>query len=334
MDNQIYWWVGFNVFVLAMLALDLGVFHRKAHVVSVREALTWTGIWVALALVFNVVLYFVMGAEPALAFLTGYLIEKSLSMDNVFVFYLIFTCFGVPAAYQHRVLFWGILGALIMRAILIAWGIALINQFHWVIYVFGAFLIYTGFKMLFTQHTEIHPESNPALKLFRRFMPVTNDYHKDRFFVKLGNIRYATPLFAVLLLVETTDLVFALDSIPAIIAITREPFIVYTSNVFAILGLRALYFALAGVVRMFDYLHYGFSAILTFVGVKMIISHYYKIPIVVSLAVIASVLAISVVASVIKARREGNVISLEPEPGACLTQDAPDAESERNTTGV
>ena len=316
MDYPISWWIGFNVFVLAMLALDLGVFHRKAHVVSVREALTWTGVWIGLALVFNACVYFVLGHEPALQFLTGYLIEKSLSMDNVFVFYLIFTCFAVPAMYQHRVLFWGILGALIMRAILIACGITLLNKFHWIIYIFGGFLIITGIKMALSKETEIHPEKNPVLKLSRKYLPVTTDYEGQKFFVRIKGVVHATPLFVVLLLVETTDVVFAVDSIPAIIAITRDPFLVYTSNIFAILGLRTLYFALAGMVKLFHYLHYGFAVVLAFVGVKMLISEAYKIPILISLSVIIGVLTISVLASLMKARRDGIDLSLA-EPVVC-----------------
>lgn len=297
-----------------MLALDLGVFHRKASIISVKEALIWAVVWTVMALLFNVGIYFLMGSEPAMQFFTGYLIERALSMDNVFVFYLVFAAFGIPSKYQYRVLFWGIIGALIMRAILIACGITLVNQFHWVIYVFGGFLIVTGIKMGFSKDTEVHPEKNPALKLFKKFMPITTDIHEEKFFVRIKGAIYATPLFVVLLLVETTDVVFALDSIPAIIAITRDSFIVYTSNIFAVLGLRALYFALAGIVDLFDYLHYGFAVILAYVGVKMLISEVYKIPIVTSLLVIAGVLAISILASMIKARCDGKVISLEVKP--------------------
>jgi tellurite resistance protein TerC len=303
MGNEIYWWIGFNAFVLAMLALDLGVFHRKAHEVSVREALIWTGVWVALAMLFNVGLYYIQGKESALAFLTGYLIEKSLSVDNVFVFYLIFTALAVPKAYQHRVLFWGILGALVMRAILIAVGITLMKSFHWVIYVFGAFLIVTGIRMALCKDKEIDLEKNRVLRLFCRLVPSTPEYEGDRFFVRRGGKLLATPLLAVLVMVETSDLVFAVDSIPAILAITTDSFIVYTSNVFAILGLRALFFALAGVVGMFQYLHYGFSVILVFVGVKMTMVDFCKIPITVSLGVITTVLTVSVIASIIAANR-------------------------------
>ncbi len=311
MANEICCWVGFNIFVLAMLALDLGVFHRKSHEVSVKEALIWTGVWVGLALLFNGGLFFIRGKEAALTFLTGYLIEKSLSVDNVFVFYLIFTCCVVPKVYQHRVLFWGILGALVMRAILIATGITLMNTFHWIIYVFGAFLIITGIKMAFSKDKEIDPGKNPALKLFRRLVPTTKEYHNEKFLTRINGKLFATPLLAVLVMIETTDLVFALDSIPAILAISTDSFIVYTSNVFAILGLRALFFALAGVVNKFEYLHYGFSVILAFVGVKMVSANVIKIPIGISLGVISSVLVVSMAASVIVAKRNQPVIELD-----------------------
>lgn len=310
MSNEIYWWIGFNGFVLLMLALDLGVFHRKSHEVSVKEALIWTGVWVGLALAFNAGLYYMRGQEVALAFLTGYLIEKSLSVDNVFVFYLIFTMCAVPREYQHRVLFWGILGALVMRAILIAAGIALMSTFHWIIYVFGAFLIFTGIKMFTAKDKHIEPEKNPVLRLFKRLMPSCDNYEKDRFFIRRHGKLLATPLLAVLVMVETTDLVFAVDSIPAILAISTDSFIVYTSNVFAILGLRALFFALAGVVKMFSYLHYGFSVILVFVGTKMMLADVVKIPIIASLGVISAVLVVSMIASVAAARKNAPV----PEP--------------------
>jgi tellurite resistance protein TerC len=310
MQESIWLWVGFNVFVLFMLALDLGVFHRKAHVVSIKEAITWSVVWISLSLLFNLGIYFFWhqlvpgstysNSEAALAFLTGYLIEKSLSVDNIFVFILIFSFFAVPDAYQHRVLFWGILGALVMRGILIAAGAALLDQFHWIIYVFGAFLIFTGIRMARHQDEEIKPQHNPVVKFFRRFMPVTEGFERDKFFVRREGTLMATPLFLILLVVESTDLVFAVDSIPAIFAVTRDPFIVYTSNVFAILGLRALYFLLAGVMDKFQYLKLGLSVVLTFIGVKMVISHYYHIPVGVSLAVVAGVLTISVVASLWK----------------------------------
>jgi len=290
-------WIIFNLFVLAMLGLDLGVFHRRAHTVKFREALAWSAVWIALAVIFAVVVFFWHGRIPALEFVTGYVIELSLSVDNLFVFLLIFRFFQVPAVHQHKVLFWGILGALIMRAVFIAAGVGLIQRFHWIVYVFGAFLVYSGIKLFFQEEAEIHPEKNPVLRLFRRFVPVTKDYEGDKFFVRRAGL-YATPLFVVLLVVETTDLLFAVDSIPAILAITRDAFIVYTSNVFAIMGLRSMYFALAGMMEMFRYLHYGLSLVLVFVGAKMLLSHYLEIPTPVALAAVAGVLAISVIASV------------------------------------
>jgi tellurite resistance protein TerC len=293
-------WVAFNVFVLIMLAVDLGVVHRRAHTVRLKEALIWSGIWIALALLFALGVYFWYGPQPALEFLTGYLIEKSLSVDNIFVFVLIFSYFKVPALYQHKVLFWGILGALVMRAIFIFAGIALLQRLHWIIYVFGALLVLTGIKMAMEKDKEIHPDKNPVLRLFRRLVPVTEDYHADHFFVRRFGHYAATPLFIVLLVVETTDIIFAVDSIPAILAITVDPFLVYTSNVFAILGLRALYFALAGVMQLFHYLHYGLSAILIFVGAKMLLADVYKLPVAVALGVIAGILLISVIASVMR----------------------------------
>ena len=304
MSNQILLWVGFNIFVLAMLALDLGIFHRRAHIVGIKEALIWSAIWIILALTFNLGIYFWRGPETALEFLTGYLIEKSLSVDNLFVFLMIFSYFNVDSLYQHKVLFWGILGALITRAIFIATGITLIQNFHWVIYVFGAFLILTGIRMAIRKEKKIHPERNPLLKLFRRFMPVTEEYEGEKFFLKRGGRYFATPLFIVLLIVETTDIIFAADSIPAILAITLDPFIVYTSNVFAILGLRALYFALAGMMRLFHHLHYGLSAVLIFVGTKMILADIYKIRVSIALSLIAVILLISIVASMIHPQKE------------------------------
>jgi tellurite resistance protein TerC len=291
-------WAGFILFVLALLALDLLVFHRKAHEIKLKEALIWSGVWVILALAFNVGIYLLQGRQQALEFLAGYLVERSLSMDNIFVFLIIFSYFKVPQKFQHEVLFWGILGALIMRAAFIAGGITLINQFHWIIYAFGAFLIFAGFKMAFGKEKEIHPEKSLTLRLFRRIMPVTQDYQNGRFFIKTAGRWFATPLFVVLLIVETTDVIFAFDSIPAVIAITRNLFIVYTSNVFAILGLRALYFALAGIMKFFHYLNYGLAVILVFVGIKMLIADVYKIPTEVSLAVIAFILLISIFASI------------------------------------
>jgi len=286
-----------------MLVLDLGVFHRRAHTVKFREALAWSVAWIALAAIFAVVIFFWHGRTPALEFVTGYVIELSLSVDNLFVFLLIFRFFQVPAIHQHKVLFWGILGALIMRAIFIAAGVTLIERFHSIIYVFGAFLVYSGIKLFFQNEAEIHPEKNPVLRLFRRLVPVTKDYVDNKFFVRSPGL-YATPLFVVLLVVETTDLLFAVDSIPAILAITRDAFIVYTSNVFAILGLRSMYFALAGMMEMFRYLHYGLSLVLVFVGAKMLVSHYLEIPTPVALATVAGVLVISVIASMANPRKE------------------------------
>jgi tellurite resistance protein TerC len=313
LTDTIWLWVGFNLFVLAMLALDLGVFHRHAHAVTVKEATLWSVVWISLALTFNAGLYFFWdtisptsdytNAEAALAFFTGYLIEKSLSVDNIFVFVLIFTYFAVPSVYQHRVLFWGILGALVMRAILILAGAALIKEFHWIIYIFGAFLIFTGFKMAFHRDEEIHPERNPLVKLLRRVMPITENYEDDKFFIRRAGVWMATPLFLVLLIVESTDLIFAVDSIPAIFAVTTDPFIVYTSNVFAILGLRSLYFLLAGVMDKFHYLKLGLSVVLIFVGIKMVVTDIYKIPIGLSLVVIAVILGVAILASLWRTRR-------------------------------
>jgi len=306
--DMTWFWVGFNLFILAMLALDLGLFHRKAHEVRVKEALAGSAVWIALALVFNAIVYFWRGPQAGLEFLTGYLIEYSLSVDNIFVFLIIFSYFQVPAKHQHKVLFWGILGALCMRAAFIMVGIALIHRFHWMIYVFGAFLVLTGIKMAVEKDKEVHPEKNPVLRLFKRFMPVADHYDEGRFFTRKNGIRMATPLFVVLLIVETTDVIFAVDSIPAILAVTHDPFIVYTSNAFAILGLRSLYFALSGIMKLFHHLRYGLAIILGFVGAKMILSDIYKIPIVTSLCVIAGVLVLSVVASLLWPKKETVVL--------------------------
>jgi tellurite resistance protein TerC len=295
----ILFWILFNVFVVVMLVLDLGVFHRNTHTVKYREALIWSAVWIAMAAIFAVVIYFWHGRTPSLEFVTGYVIELSLSVDNLFVFLLIFRYFQVPPGHQHKVLFWGILGALIMRAIFIAAGVGLIQRFHWIVYVFGAFLVYSGIKLFRQGEAEIHPEKNPVLRLFRRWVPVTKDYEGDKFFVRRTGL-FATPLLVVLVVVETTDLLFAVDSIPAILAITRDAFIVYTSNVFAILGLRSMYFALAGMMEMFRYLHYGLSVVLMFVGTKMMLSHYYEIPTAVALGAVAGILLLSVVVSVLR----------------------------------
>lgn len=287
-------WILFNVFVLLMLALDLGVFHRQAKKVSFKEAMTWSAVWIGLALLFNGWIYYSMGKQPAIEFLTGYLIEKSLSVDNIFVFVLLFSFFKVPDEYRHRVLFWGVIGALIMRAIFIALGAVLITKFHWIIYLFGAFLVYTGFKMFKKSAADMHPENNPLVKWFVKRGRVTSDYHGKKFFVNINGKNLATPLFLCLLSVEFTDLIFAVDSIPAIFAITKDPFIVYTSNVFAILGLRSLYFALEGVITKFPYLRYGLAIILIFIGIKMLLVDVFKIPVVASLGVIALILTISI----------------------------------------
>lgn len=310
MEEKTLFWVFFNLFVLVMLALDLGVFNRKAHEVKMKEALIWSGVWITLALAFNIGLYYFYTPPPgvdrtdsALQFLTGYVIEKSLSVDNIFVFVLIFTYFKVPSKYQHKVLFWGIIGALIMRIIFIFAGVALINKFAWIIYVFGAFLIFTGIKLVIQKDKELHPEKNPLLRLFKKFFRVSNDYDNGKFFTIQNSKKVATPLFVVLLMIETTDLIFAVDSIPAILAITQDPFIVYSSNVFAILGLRSLYFALAGLIKLFHYLHYGLAAILVLVGAKMIVNHYFSSKIIsteLSLGLILGILALSVIASVMK----------------------------------
>jgi len=301
---DIYVWLGFLAFVFVMLALDLGVFHRKSHEVKIKEALIWTAIWIFMAMLFNYGIYVFMGKVKALEFLTGYVIEKSLSVDNLFVFIMIFTYFNVNPKYQHKILFWGILGALIMRAIFIFAGVALITKFHWIIYIFGGFLVFTGIKMLFHKEENLEPEKNPLVRLFKKFMPVTTAEKGDKFFVKIDGKTFATPLFVVLLLVEFTDLIFAVDSIPAILAITNDTFIIFTSNVFAILGLRALYFALAGITQYFHYLKYGLSAILVFVGVKMLVVDFYKVPIVYSLSTILGILIVSVVFSLLFPKNE------------------------------
>jgi tellurite resistance protein TerC len=298
-------WIGFNLFVLAMLALDLGVFHRKAHAVSLREAATWSGVWIALALAFNFGVWHFLGPQKGVEFLTGYLIEKSLSIDNIFVFAILFAYFAVPAVFQHRVLFWGILGALVMRAAFIAAGAALLSRFHWIIYVFGAFLIVTGLKMALAPDRGLEPDRNPLLRLVRRLVPVADRYHGPKFFVRENGTLLATPLFLVLVLVETTDLIFAVDSIPAIFAVTKDPFIVYTSNIFAILGLRSLYFLLAGVMHRFRYLKLGLAAILVFVGAKMALVDLYKVSPAVSLGVVVAILAVAIAASLLRSGGDG-----------------------------
>jgi tellurite resistance protein TerC len=300
-------WIGFIVFVLGMLALDLGVFHRKAHQVTVKEAAAWSMVWVSLALVFNWGVYHFYGPQRGMEFLTGYLIEKALSVDNIFVFVLIFSAFSVPAIYQHRVLFWGILGALLMRAVFIALGAALLAKFHWILYVFGAFLLITGFKMLLFKNSEFDPQKNAIFKLFKRMVPAVDTYHGQAFVIIQNGKRFATPLLLVLIAVEVTDLIFAVDSVPAIFAITKDPFIVFTSNIFAILGLRSLYFLLAGVVDKFHRLKIGLALVLCFVGIKMLLIDLYKVPIGLSLGCIAALIAGSVLASLIWPKKEENL---------------------------
>ncbi|HYG98982.1 MAG TPA: TerC family protein [Terriglobales bacterium] len=312
-SHELLFWIGFNLFVFAMLAIDLGVLNRKAHVVQFREALTWTGVWIALATSFAIGVYFWRGRPVALEFTTGYLVELALSVDNLFVFLLVFRFFKVPGQFQHKVLFWGILGALVMRGIFIYAGVALIHRFHWIIYVFGAFLIYTGIKLALQKETEVHPENNPVIRWFRKVMPVTHDYVGGKFFTRSQMGLCATPLFLVLLVVETTDVLFAADSIPAILAITRDSFIVYTSNVFAIMGLRSMYFALAGMMDIFHHLHYGLSAILTFIGVKMLISTFFIVPTGWALGIVAAVLALSVVASLVFPKKQPTLVQAESE---------------------
>jgi len=296
-------WVLFNLFVLAVLALDLGLFNRRSHRVGFREALAWSAFWIALAMAFAVVVYFWHGRTESLEFVTGYVVELSLSVDNLFVFLVIFRYFKVPSEEQHHVLFWGILGALIMRGLFIVLGVSLIQRFHWIVYVFGAMLVYSGINLLGQGDKDIRPQNNPVLRVFRRLLPVTSEYEGSKFFVRRPAL-HATPLFVVLLVIETTDVLFAVDSIPAVLAITVNAFIVYTSNVFAILGLRSMYFALAGTMDMFEYLHYGLSIVLIFVGIKMLGSHYFKIPTVWALVIVVLVLGGSVAASLLFPRKE------------------------------
>lgn len=303
MTMQGWLWLGFAVVIPLALTLDLGVFHRRSHTVGVKEALVWSGVWIALALLFNAGVWYGCGREKAVAFLAGYLVELSLSIDNLFVFLLIFAYFRTPSHHQHRVLFWGIIGALAMRALFIVVGIALMERFHWILYLFGALLVFSGVKMVTEKDKEIHPEKNPILNLFRRFLRVTPDYEGGRFFVRREGALLATPLLLVLLMVETTDLIFAVDSVPAVLAITTDPFVVYTSNVFAIMGLRSMFFALAGMMRLFRYLNYGLALVLVFVGVKMLLAHYVPIPTAISLGLIAGILALAVALSIARAPR-------------------------------
>ncbi|MFD1002661.1 TerC family protein [Ohtaekwangia kribbensis] len=304
MNDSALLWVAFNAFILIMLALDLGVFHRKAHEVSIKEALTWTGIWIALAMLFNLFIYYHFDKEKAIEFFTGYIIEKSLSVDNIFVIIMIFSYFNVPRIYQHKVLFWGVLGALVMRVIFIFAGVELLHRFHWLIYIFGGFLIITAIRMITSKDDKLEPERNPLVKLVRKKFRVTPAFHGDNFFVKIRGQLSATPLFLVVIMIEFTDLIFAVDSIPAILAISEDPFIVYTSNVFAILGLRSLYFALSGIEKYFQYLKYGLAVILVFVGAKMCLMDFIKIPVEVSLIVIVFVLGISMLASAVMSKQQ------------------------------
>jgi tellurite resistance protein TerC len=300
--NELLFWVLFNLFVLTMLAVDLWLFHRPGHTVKFREALRWSIGWILLAIAFAALVYFWRGRETAVEFTTGYIIELSLSVDNLFIFLLIFRYFKVPPDYQHKVLFWGIVGALVMRGVFIVVGIGLIRRFHWIIFVFGAFLVFSGIRLLGKKEAGIDPEKNPLVRLFRRLIPVTDDYVGDKFLVRQPGL-YATPLLVVLVLIEVTDLLFATDSIPAVLAITLKAFVVYTSNVFAILGLRSLYFVLSGMMDVFHYLHYGLAVVLIFIGGKMLASDYFEIPTVWALGAVGGVLLISMVASVVKPKR-------------------------------
>lgn len=298
MEHSLTLWIVFNIFIVTMLIVDLAVFNRQEHEITIKESLIWTGIWIALSIVFGIGLYFYMDPQSSLDYFTGYLIEKSLSVDNIFVFILVFSYFGVPAKYQHKVLFWGIFGALVMRFLFIFLGVALIERFEWIIYIFGAFLVYTGIKMAFEIEKEVHPERNPFIKIVRKFIPITNKFDGPHFLTRVNGKLMATPLFVVLIVIETTDVVFAIDSIPAILAITTDEFLVYSSNAFAILGLRALYFALNGVMKLFHYLHYGLAAILSFVGIKMLIAEFYHIPTPYALGFVGLALVFSIGASV------------------------------------
>ena len=305
MENSPLFWAGFVAFILALLLLDLLVLNRKAHVMRMREALGWCAFWVALALTFNYLVYRSMGHQAALEFLTGYLIEQSLSVDNLFVFLLIFSYFQVPQQYQHKILFWGIIGALVLRALFILAGAALLAKFHFLLYVLGAFLMYTGFKMASSAgNPEVDPAANPIVKFLSRHLPITSHFEGDKFFVRKNKVLFATPLLVVLVMVETTDVVFAADSIPAILAVSRDTFVIFTSNMFALLGLRAMYFALAGLMRMFHYLHYGLSVILIFIGGKLMISEFYVIPMGISLGIVGSVLLLSAVLSLLLPKKE------------------------------
>lgn len=301
MEVSPVFWVIFSIIIVVMLALDLGVFNKKSHEIKVKEALLWVGVWISLAMIFNLIVLTQFGKTKALEFLTAYVIEYSLSIDNIFVFIMVFTFFAVKKEYQHKVLFWGILGAVVMRAIFIFAGVALINRFHWIVIIFGAFLVFTGLKMLFQkEEAKVDPEKNGLVRLFRKFLPITDQFHNDSFFIRKDRKTYATPLFIVLLVIESTDLIFAVDSIPAVLAISKDTFIVFTSNIFAILGLRSLYFAVSGIMGLFRFLKTGLAVVLTFVGLKMLAAYFhFEIPITLSLSIIVSILLLSILASVI-----------------------------------
>ncbi len=307
MDN-IYFWIIFNICVLGLLILDLFVLNRKTETVTVKSALWWSAFWIGLAIAFNIFVYFWKGKTAAFEFLTGYLIEESLSVDNLFVFMLIFNYFRVPAEYQRKVLFWGIIGALVLRALFIVVGVSLINHFHWTIFILGAFLVFTGIKMFLGSDEEINPEKNPIITLVNKFLRVTKQYHGDSFFTRINGQLFATPLFIVTLVVETTDIVFAADSIPAILAVSKDPFIVYTSNVFALLGLRSLYFALAGIMQLFHYIHYGLSLILIFIGVKLVAggAGWFEIDMKYALMIVAGILTLSILFSIWFPKKDEN----------------------------
>ncbi|WP_201982480.1 TerC family protein [Hymenobacter rubidus] len=305
MENTPLFWLVFIAFVIGLLLLDLLVFNRKAHEIKLREALGWSAFWVALSLGFNLLVYRTMGHQAGLQWLTGYLVEKALSVDNLFVFLLIFNYFKVPGQYQHRILFWGVLGALILRAVFILIGGALLAKFHFLLYLLGAFLVYTGIRMGIAGDTpEIDPEHNPVVRFLSRHLPITRQLEGGRFFIKKDGLRFATPLFVVLVMVETTDVVFAADSIPAILAITRDTFVVFTSNVLALLGLRAMYFALASMMRLFHYLHYGLALILVFIGAKILLEQVLPIPMLFALGIVGGLLVVSILASVLWPKRE------------------------------
>ena len=299
MSMTVIAWILFHVLIFGLLSIDLFVFHKKEHEIKTKEAILWSVFWILIALTFDLFIYIEKGPAAAIEFLTAYVVEESLSVDNLFVFLMIFSYFNVPPAYRHKILTWGIIGALIFRIVFILTGVAVIHRFHWILYILGAFLIVIGIKMAFQKDKEIHPENNFFIKLLKRFLPVTDKFHEGNFFVKINSVRYATPLFVTLLAVETTDIVFAIDSIPAVLAISNDPFIVYTSNVFAILGLRALYFAIAGSLQYFCYLNYGLAFILSFIGIKILIADWYPIPIFYALLTVGLILFISILASLL-----------------------------------